>query len=180
MANIINFVNHENLEKPFSEENLRIMGRFFQSVLECQNIDNWDVSVLFCADVFMQELNKTYRNIDSPTDVLSFEQGDSYTDEDGNEFFCAGDIVISIETLEKNASKFNLSVNDELKRLLVHGILHLDGMDHGEFHIDENGKILDGKENIVELNDELKENEEIQMLVLQESILEIFQDKKII
>ena len=67
-----------------------------------------------------------------------------------------------------------------MKRLLVHGILHLDGMDHGEFHIDENGKILDGKENIVELNDELKENEEIQMLVLQESILEIFQDKKII
>lgn len=180
MANIINVVNHEELKTPYSEENIEKISQFFQSVLENQNIDNWDVSVLFCDDMFIQELNKNYRNIDTPTDVLSFEQGDSYIDDDGTEFFCAGDIVISVETLEKNASKFNLSVNNELKRLLVHGILHLNGMDHGEFHIDENGDILDAEENIIKFTDELKENEEIKMLVLQETILTKFNNKKII
>lgn len=180
MANIINIVNHQDLKTSYSEEKLENISRFFQSILENQDIDNWDVSVLFCDDDFMQELNKNYRNIDAPTDVLSFEQGDSYTDEEGNEFFCAGDIVISVETLEQNASKFNLPANEELKRLLVHGILHLDGMDHGEFHIDENGDILNAEENVVKLNDELKENEEIKMLVLQESILKEFSDIKII
>lgn len=179
MANIINIVNHQDLITPYSEDKLKYVNEFFQSVLESQNIDNWDVSVLFCDDIFMKELNKTYRNIDAPTDVLSFEQGDSYFDEDGNEFFCAGDIVISVETLEKNITKFNISKDEELKRLIVHGFLHLTGMDHGDYHIDENGNILDTDANIVEINSSNNFSEEIKMLVLQESILNGFKDKKI-
>jgi probable rRNA maturation factor len=178
VANIINIVNHQDLKTSYSEEKLENISRFFQSILENQDIDNWDVSVLFCADVFMQELNKTYRNIDSPTDVLSFEQGDYYTDDEENEIFSAGDILISDETLTKNAKEFNIEKNDELKRLLVHGLLHLSGEDHGEFHVGINGDILDGNSNVVE-NSESSENEEIEMLVLQEKILKELKDKKI-
>ena len=86
----------------------------------------------------IQELNASYRNIDSPTDVLSFENGEDYTDEEGNEWFQAGDIAISLETLAKNATYFEVTENEELKRLLIHGVLHLNGYDHGEEHIEKN------------------------------------------
>ena len=97
--------------------------------LQCKN---WDISVLVCGDEFMRDLNKRYRNIDAPTDVLSFEQGAAYIDEDGNERINGGDIVISVDSLRFNAEEFGVGLNEELKRLLIHGILHLNGMDHSE------------------------------------------------
>ena len=103
---------------------------FIMKVLDRLDIDNWELSILFCNDIFIADLNKKYRDIDGPTDVLSFEQGDEYIDDKDITWFNAGDIVISIEGLFKNAEQFSVSVNNELKRLLVHGILHLDGMDH--------------------------------------------------
>jgi len=105
---------------------------FLQAVLAQLDHTDWDVSVVFCRDAFIRELNKTYRHIDSPTDVLSFEQGDDYYDEDDNLRFNAGDIVISLDSLKKNAETFNVPINEELKRLLIHGILHLSGMDHSD------------------------------------------------
>jgi len=105
---------------------------FLQAVLAQLAHSNWDVSVVFCNDAFIHELNKTYRHIDSATDVLSFEQGDEYQAEDGSLRFNAGDIVISLDSLRSNAETFNVTMNEELKRLLVHGILHLSGMDHSD------------------------------------------------
>ena len=105
---------------------------FLQTVLAQLEHSNWDLSVVFCNDAFIHELNKTYRRIDSATDVLSFEQGDEYDDEDGSLRFNAGDIVISLDSLRSNAENFNVTMNEELKRLLVHGILHLSGMDHSD------------------------------------------------
>ena len=67
-----------------------------------------------------------------PTDVLSFNAGSTYQDEEGVEWFSAGDIVISVDTLAKNAVEFEVSQDQELKRLLIHGVLHLSGMDHSD------------------------------------------------
>lgn len=103
---------------------------YMNKVLERLDIDNWELSVLFCDDAFIADLNKKYRNIEGPTDVLSFEQGDEFIDDEDVTWFNAGDIVISLDSLKKNAEQFNVTVNEELKRLLMHGILHLDGMDH--------------------------------------------------
>ena len=86
--------------------------------------------MLFCDDNFIRDLNREYRGIDNPTDVLSFESGDFYPGEDGKEWFNAGDIVISVDTLKENSKEFLVDENEELKRLLVHGLLHLSGMDH--------------------------------------------------
>jgi len=87
------------------------------------------LSLLFCGDDFIRTLNRDYRNKDEATDVLSFSMGDSI-EEEGNTIFIAGDIVISIPSLARNAEEFNVSRDEELKRLIIHGILHLSGMDH--------------------------------------------------
>lgn len=123
--------------------------------------DNEEVSVLFCSDEYIKELNSSYRNIDAPTDVLSFENDEEYEDEEGK-WKCVGDIAISLDTLPVNAEYFNEDTNAELKRLLVHGLLHLNGMDHGEEHIEK------GLAPVCE------------MLVLQENILEKLKDEIII
>jgi len=105
--------------------------------MEFQQWDREEVSILFCNDDFIHELNKNYRQIDSATDVLSFENGESYEDENGEVWLSAGDIAISLETLPKNALYFEVSEDEELRRLLVHGLLHLNGYDHGEEHVEK-------------------------------------------
>lgn len=106
------------------------LTRFAQSVLQTLNKEGWELSILLCTDPFMSKVNREYRDIDGPTDVLSFEQGDEYLDDDGKKWFMAGDILISLDTLAFNAKEFDVSADEELKRLVIHGVLHLDGMDH--------------------------------------------------
>lgn len=133
MANRIFVSVEEGLSEP---EWLEKIEPFMQKIMEKTGYDQEEISVMFCTDGFIQELNRNYRKIDAPTDVLSFESGEEYSDEEG-EWFSAGDIVISLDTLPENAEYFEVDKNAELKRLLVHGLLHLNGMDHGEEHIEK-------------------------------------------
>jgi probable rRNA maturation factor len=98
---------------------------FINKVLVLLGLDNWELSVLFCGNRSIQNLNNRYRGLNEPTDVLSFPLGEKA----GNSYL-PGDIVISLEALEENARCFKVSSDEELRRLLIHGILHLDGMDH--------------------------------------------------
>lgn len=102
---------------------------FAGRVLAALGKDNWILSLLFCADDFIRTLNRDYRNKDEATDVLSFQMGDT-VEEQGRTVFIAGDIVISIPSLERNAEAFGVDIEEELRRLIIHGILHLSGMDH--------------------------------------------------
>jgi probable rRNA maturation factor len=103
---------------------------FSLAVLDELGKDGWDLSVLLCDDKFIRTLNLQYRDKDEPTDVLSFEQGESYRDPERGERYLAGDIVISLDSLARNADENGIPREEELERLLVHGILHLSGMDH--------------------------------------------------
>jgi probable rRNA maturation factor len=98
-------------------------------VLDELGKDGWELSVLLCSDRVIKELNFQYRGIAEATDVLSFELGAQAESEDGKRFL-AGDIVISLDTLRENSEFFKISEDEELRRLLIHGILHLCGMDH--------------------------------------------------
>ena len=158
MANRIFVSVQEGIREP---EWLDAVQGFIQTAAGSLNFDGVEISVLFCNDEYMQELNKAYRNIDAPTDVLSFENDEEYEDEEGK-WKCVGDIAISLDTLPVNAEYFNEDTNAELKRLLVHGLLHLNGMDHGEEHIQAGVA------------------PECEMLVLQENILEKLKDEIII
>jgi len=77
----------------------------------------------------IQRLNKTYRGVDAPTDVLSFEN--DYLDPESGLHYI-GDIVISIEKAQEQAANNGHLLQQEVEMLFVHGVLHLCGYDHAE------------------------------------------------
>lgn len=83
-----------------------------------------ELSISFIDDRSMRELNRVWRNIDRTTDVLSFPQGG------GPDHSLLGDIVISLDTAKRHSGNYGNTVHEEIKKLLVHGILHLLGYDH--------------------------------------------------
>lgn len=90
--------------------------------------DGGTFSVAFISDRRMAELNKLFRGKDSTTDVLSFpHEADEF--ETGEENFL-GDIVISVEQAKRQAEANRLSLETEIKQLILHGALHLCGYDH--------------------------------------------------
>ncbi|SIS66673.1 rRNA maturation RNase YbeY [Alicyclobacillus vulcanalis] len=109
---------------------------FVQRVLEAaaERIDaSGEVSVLFVDDETIHELNRTYRQVDRPTDVLSFamNEGEDLVDPDEIDPIL-GDIVVSIDRAREQAEAYGHSLARELAFLLVHGFLHLNGYDHDE------------------------------------------------
>ena len=90
-----------------------------------------EVSIFFTDDEMIRELNHKYREINKPTDVLSFAFED---DEDSfplvGENRILGDIIISVETAQRNAQEANHSLEWEINILILHGLLHLLGYDH--------------------------------------------------
>jgi probable rRNA maturation factor len=118
------------------------LGKFCATALLAAGYAEWDVALLLCGDERIAELNGRYRGKDVPTDVLSFPR------EGGRKGSpVEGDIAISLPALKRNARSFGASDNDELKRLVVHGILHLAGMDHGR---GKSGKMLALQEALLE------------------------------
>jgi len=116
-------VNYENVEIPLADEKI---SKFCLNILDFLEISNWEISVLICDNTLIKELNNKFRTIDESTDVLTFNQELIPLDN----VIYAGDIVISLEKVKQHADTFHVSIDEELKRVLIHGILHLNGMDH--------------------------------------------------
>lgn len=100
-----------------------------------------ELSCSFVSDETMRELNHTYRQKDESTDILSFVQSDdddefAFTPDEG-EPEVLGDIVISLDAMERNCEAFGVTSEEELRRLLIHGVLHLTGWDHQTNDADE-------------------------------------------
>ena len=87
------------------------------------------IVIKFCDDRTIQLLNAQYRDIDKPTDVLSFNM--DFVDPQSNNLYL-GDIILSIPQAEKQAISYNLTLEEEILYLLIHGILHLKGSDHDD------------------------------------------------
>lgn len=119
--------------------------------------DSCEVSITIMDDESVRELNRDYRGVDAPTDVLSFsllEEVDEEPEiilEGGEETLVLGDIVISAEAVARQAEEYGHSVMRELCFLTVHGIYHLLGYDH---HTPEAEQIMEAKQRKVleELN----------------------------
>ena len=121
-------IRSEDLEPPSWSEQL---SRYIQILLNGLDIENWEVSVLLCDEALMQHLNATYRGKDESTDVLSFVDEDSITNTDPPvDRVYAGDIVICVPCVEMQATEAGVEYEEELRRVTIHGILHLAGYTH--------------------------------------------------
>ena len=95
-----------------------------------------DISIIFCSDNYILDVNMKYLQHDYFTDIITFD-------------YCvknilSGDLFISIDTVRDNAEFYKTEFNDELNRVIVHGLLHLIGYDD---HTPEEQKIMREKEN---------------------------------
>ncbi|OPX33317.1 MAG: rRNA maturation RNase YbeY [Candidatus Latescibacteria bacterium 4484_181] len=82
-----------------------------------------EVNVVFVDDTFIQNLNRKYRQVDLPTDVLCFDLSEPSSEEK------AGEIYISLDRAAEQAQQYGVSLRNEVARLVVHGLLHLVGYD---------------------------------------------------
>lgn len=105
--------------------------------------DNAEVSLVFVDDDYIRELNHQYRGLDSPTDVLSFAMMEGEPVACGEEDTILGDVVISLQAVERQAEEYGHSFLREAAYLTIHGVLHLLGYDHLE---DDKRKIMRQKE----------------------------------
>jgi len=103
---------------------------FVDKVLVALGRKDWEVSVLVCSTKRMAEINQEFRGKSAPTDVLSFPQVDSAAEIPASGPFLAGDIVLCPEFIRTNAADFDVGDDEELRRVIIHGVLHLSGLDH--------------------------------------------------
>ena len=110
-----------------------------QTIVRLYEVDESEVSIILTNDKFIHELNRDYRGIDRPTDVLSFAFRESDEpsikfDDDSNadDVDILGEIIISVERAKKQAEEYGHSLQREIVFLTVHGMLHLLGYDHIE------------------------------------------------
>ncbi len=124
---LIEVVNRQRLY-PIDSSTVASLSR---AVLDRIGRQEATLTITFIRDRLMRDLNREYRGIDKPTDVLSFAY---HEDADFSEPFAdglhLGDVVISVETAAAYADKFGLTFNREIECLVIHGALHLAGYDH--------------------------------------------------
>ena len=79
-----------------------------------------EINYIFCSDSYLLNLNKEYLNHNTLTDIITFDNSESKGE-------LEGDIFISVERVKDNATRFNVSFEEELHRVMIHGVLHLLG-----------------------------------------------------
>ncbi|HAR45365.1 MAG TPA: rRNA maturation RNase YbeY [Nitrospiraceae bacterium] len=104
------------------------MRKRLRILLESLGLPDAELSVSFVGDSFMRTLNRTYRRIDRPTDVLSFSMQEGAFPRIQPDVL--GDIVIAVPVAARQASAAGHDLHCEIDLLLIHGLLHLLGYDH--------------------------------------------------
>jgi len=97
------------------------LNRWIKETASVYEKKTGDIAYIFCSDKRILEVNNQYLHHDYFTDIITFDYSEGSV--------ISGDIFISIETVESNAAEFNVSFEEELRRIMIHGILHLCGQD---------------------------------------------------
>jgi rRNA maturation RNase YbeY len=117
----LSILDRVNRLRSEQKKNLKRKAIFILKTLDVSR--NKELCVAFVDDEEMRKLNADYRNINRTTDVLSFPQ-------DGPNDSMLGDVIISIDTAIRRSKLQKLNIEDEIHKLMIHGILHLLGYDH--------------------------------------------------
>jgi probable rRNA maturation factor len=110
---------HYNYETDFTLSNEDVYSDWIESVVASEGKSLGEISYIFCNDEYLLEINQQYLDHDTLTDIISFD----YTEND----IISGDIFISIERVQDNANDLRVSFEEELKRVIIHGVLHYCG-----------------------------------------------------
>ena len=124
----------EDIAFPFKEK--RLTSRWLKFVAESEAKRLGDISVIFCSDNYILDVNIKYLKHDYYTDIITFDYCE------GNRL--SGDLCISIDSVRENAAFYGTEFADELNRVIVHGVLHLIGYDD---HTEEDIAVMRAKEN---------------------------------
>ncbi|MGG4551051.1 MULTISPECIES: rRNA maturation RNase YbeY [Paenibacillus] len=141
MALQLEYSNEQEIIE-IGEDLIELLHTLLQKAGEAEGVTDGEVALTFVTDEEIHALNREYRGIDRPTDVLSFAMNESveeeqeivYELEEGEELEgfgdMLGDIIISVETAKAQSEEYGHSLNREIGFLFVHGFLHLLGYDH--------------------------------------------------
>jgi probable rRNA maturation factor len=110
-------INYEDVDDLSLNEN--DLTNWISKVCLSENHQLGDISLIFCSDEYLLEMNRTHLDHDYYTDIITFD----YTDNQ----IVSGDLFISVDRVRENASDFNVSFEHELHRVMIHGVLHLCG-----------------------------------------------------
>ena len=108
----------EDIKEPAIKK--RAISAWIKKVAKIYNREIGDISYIFCSDAKILDVNKQYLNHDYYTDVITFDYSENNT--------ISGDIFISLDTVKTNAENFATDPDEELKRVIIHGVLHLCGL----------------------------------------------------
>lgn len=108
-----------NYECDFRLDNEDLFSDWITRVIHSENKSLGEIAYIFCDDDYLLEINQEYLNHDTLTDIISFD----YSEDN----IISGDIFISIDRVQDNADDFDTPFEEELKRVLIHGILHYCG-----------------------------------------------------
>ena len=110
---------HFNYETDFELSNEVVFASWISNVILSESKTEGEISYVFCDDDYLLKINNQYLNHDTLTDIISFDYSV------GNQI--NGDIFISIERVAENAIEFKTDFEEEMKRVMIHGILHYCG-----------------------------------------------------
>ena len=108
-----------NYETQFKLENTEQLSEWISNTIAEENCKEGEINYIFCTDDYLHKLNVDFLDHDTLTDVISFDYSV------GKELH--GDIYISVDRVEENASDFNVAFLDEIARVIIHGVLHYCG-----------------------------------------------------
>lgn len=108
-----------NYEIDFTLENEDLYSDWIESVVKSEGKILGEINYIFCNDEYLHQINVQYLDHDTLTDIISFD----YTEGD----IISGDIFLSVERVQDNANDFQVSFEEELKRVMSHGVLHYCG-----------------------------------------------------
>ncbi|PKA82935.1 rRNA maturation RNase YbeY [Ulvibacter sp. MAR_2010_11] len=106
-------------ETDFDLKNTSEISKWISGVITAEDFEEGDISVVFCDDAFLHKLNVEYLKHDTLTDIISFDYSL------GKQIH--GEIYISVERVRENALTYSVSFEEELHRVIIHGILHYCG-----------------------------------------------------
>ena len=137
-------IKNQQNEFPVSMKMKQLMRKSIRTTLQCEGYENGEVSVMLCDEKTIHELNRTFRQVDAPTDVLSFP-----ADELDRERPFFGDMAIYVKRASDQAAEYGHSLEREIAYLSAHSALHLVGYDH--MQEDERAVMREKEEHVMKL-----------------------------